>query len=145
MEEMNTAMVNNWNSVVTDDDVVIHAGDVMFGDKKKCGPFINQLKGQKILISGNHDPKEVVLNECWMNSAQQLDFEYDGYIFHIKHWPFKEKIEPKENVIFCHGHTHNNIPQLTNNQISLCVEHWNFAPVSIETIIETWKNYYEKL
>ena len=53
-EEMNKAMVANWNSVVTDKDTVIHIGDVGW---RSTLYWAKQLNGKKILILGNHDKK----------------------------------------------------------------------------------------
>ncbi len=52
-------IVASWNELVTDDDVVILAGDYSWAMKlDEVVPdfdFINQLKGTKIIIRGNHD------------------------------------------------------------------------------------------
>ena len=56
VEEMNNALIDNWNSVVKNDDLVIHLGDFALGrtiqDIKK---HLDKLNGNKILILGNHD------------------------------------------------------------------------------------------
>lgn len=52
-------IVESWNSLVTDDDVVILAGDYSWAMKlEEVEPdfeFLNKLKGKKIIIRGNHD------------------------------------------------------------------------------------------
>ena len=56
--EMNAAMVDNWNSVVSDEDVVFHLGDVSAGLRDRVDDFkalIGSLRGKKVLIRGNHD------------------------------------------------------------------------------------------
>lgn len=56
--EMNAAMLCRWNDRVQEDDIVIHVGDLSAGlgpRKKEFGDLIGSLKGQKILIKGNHD------------------------------------------------------------------------------------------
>lgn len=142
---MNVALMKNWNSVVRPEDEVIHGGDFMFGNKKFSDAILSKLNGTKILVTGNHDPQRVVESPGWAETAQKLTFDHEGYTIHIKHWPWEPKLTEKirKNVIYLHGHTHNNLPQFTNNQISICVEHWNYTPVSIETIIKTWNEYYE--
>jgi len=49
----------NWNELVTDEDTVIIAGDISWTmkleDLCKDFLFINNLKGQKIILKGNHD------------------------------------------------------------------------------------------
>lgn len=52
-------IITDWNAKVTDDDVVILAGDYSWAMKleeiKPDFEFLNQLKGKKIIIRGNHD------------------------------------------------------------------------------------------
>ncbi len=52
-------IVDSWNELVTDDDVVILAGDYSWAMKlEEVVPdfeFLAKLKGQKIIIRGNHD------------------------------------------------------------------------------------------
>ena len=52
-------IVTDWNSKVTDEDVVILAGDLSWAMKlsevEKDFEIFNQLKGTKIIIRGNHD------------------------------------------------------------------------------------------
>ncbi len=50
---------NNWNKVVSDDDIIVISGDISWAMKLKDVEadfsFLNNLKGQKIIIKGNHD------------------------------------------------------------------------------------------
>ena len=52
-------IVEDWNSKVTDDDVVVLAGDYSWAmkieDVKPDFEFLSNLKGKKIIIRGNHD------------------------------------------------------------------------------------------
>ena len=52
-------IISSWNSLVTDEDIVILAGDYSWAMKleevEKDFQLLNQLKGKKILIRGNHD------------------------------------------------------------------------------------------
>jgi hypothetical protein len=49
----------NWNNLVTDDDTVVVPGDISWALKLdetyKDLDFLNSLKGQKVLLKGNHD------------------------------------------------------------------------------------------
>ncbi|MCQ2564593.1 MAG: metallophosphoesterase [Clostridia bacterium] len=52
-------IVEDWNSKVTDDDIVVLAGDYSWAmkieDVKPDFEFLSNLKGKKIIIRGNHD------------------------------------------------------------------------------------------
>ena len=56
VEEMNQTLIDNWNEVVGDDDVVFYLGDLSF-DKNGVTTqhIVDQLKGKIHLILGNHD------------------------------------------------------------------------------------------
>lgn len=53
LEEMHEVIIERWNSVVKQDDVVYHLGDFAFG--KGYIDIAQRLNGKKRLIMGNHD------------------------------------------------------------------------------------------
>ncbi len=55
--EMNEYIVKKWNSVVEDDDIVYHLGDVGFGSLREVKSLVERLNGTKILLRGNNDFK----------------------------------------------------------------------------------------
>lgn len=48
---MDHALIQNWNKVVSEDDIVFHLGDFAFADKSKWRQIANALKGKKISYS----------------------------------------------------------------------------------------------
>lgn len=57
---MNKALIDNWNSVVTNDDTVYHLGDFILGKAEFYDLYeiISKLKGKIKLIPGNHDTEK---------------------------------------------------------------------------------------
>ena len=55
VNEMNEALIERWNNVVSDDDVVYILGDMFWCNWRDALPVLDQLHGRKILIKGNHD------------------------------------------------------------------------------------------
>ena len=53
VEEMNEVIINNWNKVINEDDIVYVLGDFCFGNKTMLKEIVSSLKGRKILICGN--------------------------------------------------------------------------------------------
>lgn len=53
LEEMHEVMIDKWNSVVKDKDIVFHVGDFAFGRANIS--IASRLNGKKRLILGNHD------------------------------------------------------------------------------------------
>lgn len=55
VDEMNEKLVENWNSRVTDLDIVFILGDLALGKIDDSLVYVSMLNGQKVLIPGNHD------------------------------------------------------------------------------------------
>lgn len=55
VEEMNEALIENWNSVVSAGDMVYILGDMFWIKSNEAASIMDRLNGQKILIKGNHD------------------------------------------------------------------------------------------
>ena len=97
---MNEALVANWNSVVGEEDLVYHLGDV--GNLS----FLKELKGRKRLIKGNHD---LLLNEEYRQAGFEEVYDLpvilDGY-FILSHNPlYVNRNMPYANIF---GHVHAN-------------------------------------
>ena len=58
-DEMNEAMIDNWNSVVGEDDTMFHLGDFCLGGAEEWNKILNRLNGRIYLILGNHDLKNI--------------------------------------------------------------------------------------
>jgi calcineurin-like phosphoesterase family protein len=55
VEEMDQALIDGWNSVVTPEDTVMVLGDFCFGTRDEVRALLGKLNGHKNLIIGNHD------------------------------------------------------------------------------------------
>lgn len=68
---------NRWRSIVTDDDVVIIAGDISWALKRQDAEndllWIAELPGKKVLIKGNHD--------LWWSSVTKLNQLHESMYF----------------------------------------------------------------
>jgi len=71
LDEMNNAIINKWNSIVTQEDTVYLLGDVCMGERRKAPWLINRLKAKEIhLIRGNHDTFSTEEEKQLFSSAQ---------------------------------------------------------------------------
>lgn len=52
---MDSTLINNWNSVVAEDEMTLHLGDVALGSVAQTLDSIAKCNGRKVLIPGNHD------------------------------------------------------------------------------------------
>ena len=58
--EHDETIISNFNSVVSNDDVLVILGDVMLGDNNYGIKCLNRLNGHKFIIRGNHDTDKKV-------------------------------------------------------------------------------------
>lgn len=137
LEEMHETFINNWNSVVTDGDLVLHLGDVAFSGQA-YDEIMPQLKGQKRLIRGNHDR----FNEGrYRRFFSRIEGCYlrDNYCFtHVPIHPGSGS-RWKGNI---HGHLHaNNVLKDGEKDpfyFNASCEQINYTPVSFDYIRESY-------
>ena len=113
--EHDTAVIENWNNTVTDDDIVYHLGDVMLGDNSYGINCLARLNGQIKIIPGNHDtPSRLELykklpNVEVLGLAEMI--KYKKYNFYLSHHPtLTSNLEKapylRMHLINLYGHTH---------------------------------------
>ena len=134
VEEMDQVMVDNWNKVVGDSDIVYHMGDVYFGKGYEVLP---RLKGKKRLLVGNHDnPK----SEHILNNFQKIMLwrEFEDFNCVMSHVPLHESALYKRKYNL-HGHVHNGGHRglvQDDRYINCCVEVNDYRPRAIEDIMK---------
>lgn len=129
VEEMNEVMVDRWNSVVHDEDIVYHLGDVYFGDGHKV---LNRLKGRKRLILGNHDNGKASYLQCNFQKVLMWRMfpEFNCVLTHV---PIHESSLYKVDYNL-HGHIHQQ-KSPSPRHINCCVEVQDYTPKHIEELI----------
>lgn len=139
IDEHDDILVDNWNSVVKQEDKIYHLGDVTFASNLN---IMKRLNGHKILIKGNHDklkPKEYLKYFSDIRAMARItqDESYD-FSLCMTHIPLHPScINPRFGYNI-HGHLHaNNLNDM--HYINVCVEHTFFTPVAIETIRDQLK------
>ena len=127
VEEMDKALIKNWNETVSNNDVVIHLGDVGLGSKEYISSIIKQLNGKKILVMGNHDNwSEQTYRDMGFHTVSRFPIIYDGF-FIMSHAPMQlSETTPYFNAF---GHVHNDA-KYVDNATSKCfsVERIGYRP-----------------
>jgi len=134
VEDMDNQLIYKWNSVVCDDDTVFMIGDFSFYDKKKTTEICSKLKGNKILIMGNHDiESEQYYQECGFKNVYKYPIILEGF-WMISHEPlYINKNMPYANI---YGHVHSNdiYVDYSKHSFCACVERIDYTPISFEHI-----------
>ena len=117
-KEMDEAMIKNWNEVVSNNDTVIHLGDVGFGKKDYIASIIKRLNGKKILIMGNHDNwSEQAYRDMGFHTVSRFPIIWNNF-FMLSHAPLElNETTPYFNY---YGHVHNDNKYI-DNATSRCV------------------------
>lgn len=143
VEEMNEVMVQNWNAVVKDHDIVYHLGDVYFGPECEAQVLLGRLRGRKRLVLGNHDTgKDKVLHMNFQKiSVWRLFPEFSMLLTHVPVHPSTLGHRGVERN--GHGHIHQNVvkDRVMNSElrpdsryVNFCVEHTGYTPVALEAV-----------
>lgn len=109
--EMNECLIERWNNVVNDNDVVYHLGDVGFARGSLIKNVFDRLKGKVILIPGNHDKKllkQKEFVECFdkVSCAPYSEEKIDGNFIVMSHYPIARWNRMYFGVSHLHGHCH---------------------------------------
>lgn len=130
VDEMDNALIKNWNAAVTQQDTIIHLGDFMIGRKERCKEIVKQLNGKKILIKGNHDRwTDDFYRESGFAYVSKFPIVYNNF-FLLSHTPLQlSETTPYFNY---YGHVHND-EKFRDTSTSKCVsvEKINYQPLMI--------------
>ena len=158
LNQMNDALVNNINSIVGENDVLIHLGDWSFGGFDKISEFRNRILCKNVhLTYGNHDHhirnnKEDI--QDIFSSTQDYLFldirrpsilgkgQMDKYSFVCMHYPIASWDSMNDGVIHLHGHVHlpPNLRLGDGKSLDVGVDGNNLNPISLDEILTIVKN-----
>lgn len=156
-DEMDATLIDNWNAKVKPGDTVYVLGDMFWrSDKEYVQDILKSLKGQIVLIKGNHDK--------WLHNAQNKKMisgvkDYDDIKVTLSDGTQRRCIVshyfmPFYNghyydTVHLHGHSHatpesnmeRNIAKYLNENGFPCSIHnvgcmyWNYEPVTLDEIL----------
>ena len=155
VDEMDAALIANWNGAVHKDDVVYIIGDFCFRNDKSPAWYLSQLNGHKILVRGNHD-KWIENNVAAANMFEEItnltnvyDQSFGGHHISICHYPLMTWPGKKESYMVF-GHIHNDTsmdfwPYIKTHErlLNAGVDINNFTPVTLEQLIQNNKIFKE--
>lgn len=143
ISEMNEKLIQNWNEVVKPEDTIIHLGDIGLGNESSLRELIPNLNGHKILIKGNHDGKSNKFYlDCGFEEVNRTKMmEINGIKIFLSHQPESRPGDGQTYDIHLYGHVHSKgsngtYPTISKNGACICVERWNYYPVSLDEVLE---------
>lgn len=116
--QMDTTLIDNWNNLVTDDDIVINAGDFAFCNDKRVIEILSSLNGTQYFVYGNHDrvmKRDSVQLFCEKTKkievfCDNLEFRYEGFLVFVSHYAHRVWNQMHRGSIHLYGHSHGTLP-----------------------------------
>lgn len=106
IEEHDEQLINMWNSIVKDGDLVFILGDLCLYGPKKAEKLLRQLKGDKVLVKGNHDTfvESNNFNKTLFKYIDDyMEINYKGQKIMLMHYPINSfKHMCKEDHSYLH-------------------------------------------
>ena len=159
--EMEWALIDNWNEVVTENDTVYILGDFCW-DRRDTKRLISELNGNKVLIVGNHDAEHYTadIRKLFVDIQKQMTITDGDKTVLLSHYPVLDfDGDTDKSVVMLHGHLHKNYGTEENErqiakrkaenedytaQIYNCgcmLSYMNYRPQPLETIITGAEKY----
>lgn len=143
-EEMDKALIRNWNNAVSCEDEVYILGDFTMRGGMFASQILRQLNGKKYLVKGNHD--SFCYNEAldttlveWIKDYHML--EYGVFQFILFHYPIEQWWRMGKGAIHLHGHLHSGLEynleamEKGSKRFDVGVDANNYRPVSMDEVI----------
>lgn len=110
LQDMEEAIIQNWNKKISDEDIVYVLGDLVKDDDASAIQIFKQLKGHKHLIVGNHD-HQLLEDIKSSNIFETIEFikliiDEDRKVC-VCHYPLMDWMEFNRQGILVYGHIHN--------------------------------------
>lgn len=151
IEEMDSTLIANWNSVVKPNDTIYHLGDFSFKGGS-AEHYLDKLNGKINFIWGNHDQAlKKYKNQKW-DPYQEVNFlgnmaniEINGQMIVLNHYAMKVWEKSHYGSWHLYGHSHSTLPDDPHSlSIDVGVDCFNYIPVSFEQIKDIMAKKYFK-
>lgn len=137
VNEMNEALIEAWNNIVNQKDIVYHLGDFCFGRKNIA--IAGRLNGKKRLIMGNHDVYPVQEYLQYFDRVHGCLYYKNCILTHIPVHPNHARA-----LINIHGHLHSKITDKAPNlcYVNVSVEQTELKPISFDEVqLRAYKSF----
>ncbi len=109
VEEMNEALIANWNARVTPEDKVYIAGDMFVSAARDVTPILERLHGEKHLAIGNHDRNWIrppYVQAFFAEITPIVEVFESRYSAVISHYPMLDWYRRRHGAFLIYGHIH---------------------------------------
>lgn len=144
VEEMNEGLINKWNNVITNEDIVYNLGDFFFNMKsQQFESIIKRLNFKKmILIAGNHDHSKMIkkFKKLGIEVKYADMIKRNGRRYYLSHYPV---LIGRKNMFNIHGHIHSDFME-TGYHINVDYDFMEKIAISFNELEEFVNKVYER-
>ena len=168
LNEMHRTIIDNWNAVVKTTDTVYILGDFCWAKESEWTIYLSPLAGQKVLIRGNHDPKQFspAVKKFFQDIKDYKEITDSEKHVILSHYPMPfHKADYNPDCWMLYGHVHVTREQRFMEQLRKdikarckdrgdCIGNWinvgcmmpwmKYTPQTLDSIIENEKAWYEE-
>lgn len=148
VEEMDLALIKNWNTSVGPDDHIYHLGDFAFATPSRIDWILSQLNGHKHFIYGNHD-ETIAANKSLQDHFESVN-DYleikigpsnDQHKTILCHFPMITWNKAHRGSFMLHGHCHGSLRYPFKARImDVGVDPIGMFPISEHEVVRRLKN-----
>jgi calcineurin-like phosphoesterase family protein len=132
-QEMDEAIVANWNAVVGAQHEIWHLGD--FARRSGDVPdLLARLNGTKHLVRGNNDGPATGEADGWQSVQDYAELTVDGVLLVLCHYPFRSWNGQHRRSINLHGHSHGRLKAIPR-QFDVGLDARGFRPIGLAELV----------
>ena len=142
--EMDEELIRRWNEKVSEEDTVYVLGDISWYKANKTWEIFKRLKGNIVLIRGNHDSDKMI--EGFKEVYDYKEIEDGDIRVVLCHYPIMFYNGRHRGHVMLHGHVHNSVENEITKEFRDRIEEkckifnvgcmlWNYEPVTLEEIL----------
>ena len=140
VNEMDEALITNWNKIVQPDDEIHVVGDFAFCCTMDYAlNIMKRLNGSKHLIIGNHDALALDMNNIrpgsWKSIKDLSETIINGQKIVLCHYALRTWHHSYKGVGHLFGHTHGTLPPY-GKSFDCGVDSWNYTPLNSHQITQ---------
>lgn len=149
VEEMNEALIKNWNDNVKPNDTIWTLGDFSFGNYQLTTGVLSRLNGNHHMVYGNHDQTimanyKTLLDSGLVQSIQYYkELKHDDQLIILFHYGMRVWRSSHHGSILLYGHSHGSLPPF-GKSVDVGVDCKEitpeYRPVSIDEVLAYMKN-----
>tara|TARA_Y100000389_G_scaffold201754_1_gene245246 strand:+ start:1082 stop:1627 length:546 start_codon:yes stop_codon:yes gene_type:complete len=147
VDQMDETLIENWNEVITDDDVVYHLGNFCW-DPMNGETILRRLNGRIKFYLGQYDKTliDIIPQFDGYHTIVKDQITYDPKNKSVfSHWPLLNWPNKSKGSIQFHGNGIGMKPMNFEEEfrVNCSIDNWKFYPVEIVTILDIMKDVSE--